>query len=353
MKRPTIERARRSGESGYALLLALFIIAAMIIASMAVLTDARTQGRREREDQMIWRGNQIVRAIRIYYRRTGRYPQDLEALQKGLLNIHFVRPEALVDPMNKDADGKWRFIYTNPTGQIIGSVHYATMQQMALLDMYGGKIPGMKSGDSDEDSSGPGVPDSGGPGVQENTTSNGNCPPGTSNSTPPAVAQSATGTAGQLLPPSPAQTSPFNTFALGGGPGSPSGPNQRGCTIQAPGFQGMAPAALQALLKLKPTGPVDSPVIGGFLVGVGSTVDRKSVKVWKGGKKYADWEFIWNPIEDQARAIQQGLGGSPGGLGTSVPGIGLPGAATTTSGGIGMSPIQAPPAQPQPNQPQQ
>lgn len=338
MKRPTLERARRSGESGYALLLALFIIAAMIIASMAVLTDARTEGRREREDQMIWRGNQIVRAIRIYYRRTGRYPQDLEALQKGLVNIHFVRPEALVDPMNKDADGKWRFIYTNPTGQIIGSVHYATMQQMALLDMYGGKIPGMKSDDSDSDQ------ESGGPGVQDTTTSNGNCPPGTSNSAPPAVAQSGTGTIGQLLPPSPAQTTPF---ALGSGPSSPSGQNQRGCTIQAPGFQGMAPAALQALLKLKPTGPVDSPVIGGFLVGVGSTVDRKSVKVWKGGKKYADWEFIWNPIEDQARAIQQGLGGSPAGLGmgTSGPGIGLSGAATT--GGIGMSPIQPPPTQPQ------
>lgn len=347
MKRPTLERARRSGGSGYALLLALFIIAAMIVASMAVLTDARTQGRREREDQMIWRGNQIVRAIRIYYRRTGRYPQDLEALQKGLVNIHFVRSEALVDPMNKDADGKWRFIYTNPTGQIIGSVHYATMQQMALLDMYGGKIPGMKSGDSDSDQ------ESGGPGVQDSTTSNGNCPPGTSNSTPPAITQSATGTPSQLLPPSPAQTNPFNTFALGSGPSSPGGPNQPGCTMQAPGFQGMAPAALQALLKLKPTGPVDSPVIGGFLVGVGSTVDRKSVKVWKGGKKYADWEFIWNPIEDQARAIQQGLGGSPAGLGTPGLGIGLPGAATTTSGGIGMNPIQAPPTQPPPGQPQQ
>ncbi|HKS67481.1 MAG TPA: hypothetical protein VJR26_09610 [Candidatus Acidoferrales bacterium] len=343
--RRTRQRKGRSGNSGYALFLALFIIAAMIVGSMAVLTDGRTEGRREREDQMIWRGNQVVRAIRAYYKRTGHYPQDLEALQKGVANIHFIRPEALVDPMDKDGDGKWRFIYTNPTGQIIGSVHYATMQQMALLDLYGGKIPGMKTGDSDSDQ------DSGGPGVQDDT-SNGKCPPGTSKSTSSAMAQSATGVPGQLMPPSPAQTSPFNTFSLGNGPTTQAGANQSGCTIQAPGFQGIAPAALQALLKMKPTGPVDSPVIGGFLVGVGSTVDRKSVKVWKGGKKYADWEFIWNPIEDQARAIQQGLGGTPAGLGPGQ-GNGLPGPATTTTGGIGTSPIQAPPSGPQPGQPDQ
>jgi hypothetical protein len=113
----------------------------------------------------------------------------------------------------------------------------------------------------------------------------------------------------------------------------------------------MAPAALQALLQMKPTGPVDSPVIGGFLVGVGSTVNRASVKVYKTGKKYNQWEFIYNPIEEQARAIQQGIGqgGGPGGL-LGAPGNGLPGPATTTTGGIGSSPIQAPPTQPQPDQ---
>jgi hypothetical protein len=336
---------RGSDEAGYALFLALFLVAAMIIGSMAVLTDARTEGRREREDQMIWRGNQVVRAVRIYYRKTGHYPQDLEALEKGVANIHFIRSEALVDPMNKDGDGKWRFIYTNPTGQIIGSVRYATMQQMALLDLYGGKIPGMKSDDSDADQdSRPGVPDS--------SSSSGNCPPGTSKSAPPAVAQSQTSTPGQVLPASPAQTSPFNTFSLGTTPGGSSTQNQNGCTIQAPGFQGMPPAALKALLQLKPTGPVDSPVIGGFLVGVGSTVDRKSVKVVRGGKKYSEWEFIYNPIEEQARAIQQGLGGSPGGLGSGL-GSGLPGPGTTSPGGIGATPVQSPPAQPQSDQPQQ
>ena len=58
----------------------------------------------------------------------------------------------------------------------------------------------------------------------------------------------------------------------------------------------------------QPTGPVDGPVIGGFLTGVGSTVDESSVKVYDGSSNYNQWEFIWNPIEDQARAVQQGVG---------------------------------------------
>src|SRR6185437_1865713 len=62
------------------------------------------------------------------------------------------------------------------------------------------------------------------------------------------------------------------------------------------------------------------PVIGGFLTGVASKVDRASLKVYDGGTRYNQWEFIWNPIEDQMRALQQaqnqmgglGLGGGVG-----------------------------------------
>jgi hypothetical protein len=332
-------RNGRAGQSGYALLLALFMMTVMLITSTAVLMDRRTQGRREREDQMIWRGNQFVRAIRLYYRKTGHYPQDLDMLEKGVADLHFIRPEALTDPMNSDEDGKWRFIYTNPAGQILGSVKYATMQQMAILDLYSTQIAAMKKADSDSDDD---FDDQSGFG------STGNCPPGTSN-TPSAtqpsqapIAQSTTSTPGQVLPPGPPQTSPFNSFQLGG---SSTTQNQTGCVAQLPGMPAMPPAVLQGLLQMKPTGPLDSPVIGGFLVGVGSTVERTSVKVYKGGKKYNEWEFIYNPVEEQALAIQQGL--SQGG------GFGLGGSTTPAAGGLFGSPAggQTPPmGQPQPPQ---
>jgi len=41
--------------------------------------------------------------------------------------------------MNK-TDGTWRFIYVNAAGQIIGSIRYATLQQMVLIDQYAGLL---------------------------------------------------------------------------------------------------------------------------------------------------------------------------------------------------------------------
>lgn len=347
-------RHQRPAQSGFAYFLALFLMMMMIAASTAVMMDMRTQGRRQREDEMMWRGRQFVIAIKHYYRRAGHYPQNLDDLQKGVANIHFLRQAALADPMNRDGDGKWRFIYINATGQIIGSVRYATMQQMAILDLNGGKPPrppGSDSSDQDSD--------------QKDSSSTNNCPqpgPGTSNQLAAqgigqgpntGLGPSSSPLAGQLPGLSIGQSSSGlgSSFSLGQNPTGAANP----CAV--PGAMGLAPAALQALMQLKPSGPVDSPVIGGFLVGVGSTVDRASVKVYKGGKKYKEWEFIWNQIEDQALALQQGfgqaggLGGLAGPLGQTngIAGPGLP-----SSGQTGSSPMQGPPmGQPQPSQPQQ
>jgi hypothetical protein len=107
---------------------------------------------------------------------------------------------------------------------------------------------------------------------------------------------------------------------------------------------------LQTLAQMKPTGPVDSPVIGGFIVGVGSTVDAKSIRVYKRGKKYKDWEFIWNPLEDQALAVQQGMNQAAGLLGQG--GLGSqPG--SMGANGSSASPSQQAPTGSQPQQQQQ
>lgn len=354
---------RRSSESGYIYFLALCMMVMAITASTVVLMDMRTERRRQREDEMIWRGKEFTRAIRLYYRRAGHYPQNLDELQKGIVNIQVIRPEVLKDPMNKDGDGKWRFIYTNQTGAIIGSVHYATMQQMAVLDLNGGKVPGVPGSDSDADNGSSSSSQSG------QSQSEGSSSPAASNCTPagasgigstggigsstasglqigPGVGRNSMGAA-QLptqLPGASSQSGMGSSFSLGQNQGSSTG-----CPNGVPGAPpGMQLAAIQSLLQMKPTGPVDSPVVGGFLVGVGSTVDRASVKVYKTGKKYNEWEFIYNPLEEQAMAMQQGLNqaGTPGGAGPlgQPNGLGTPGA----TGG----PVQAQPAEPQPQQPQ-
>jgi hypothetical protein len=52
------------------------------------------------------------------------------------------------------------------------------------------------------------------------------------------------------------------------------------------------------------------PVIGGFIIGVAGKSDKPSIKVYKGGVTYKQWEFIFNPFE-QVQTIGT-LSSSPG-----------------------------------------
>lgn len=343
---------KRSPESGYAFLMALFAVLVIIAASTVVLRNMRTQALREKEADMVWRGKQYERAIRLYYHKTGKYPQDIDVLQKGLPDLHFLR-KAYKDPMNGD-DGSWRFIYVNQAGQIIGSVKYANLQQMAFLDTPGG----------------PPVTPGGGLGVPASS-----------------LAAASNSSSSQPDPNAPAQPPQNPSQGFGQQPQSPGqggfgqnpqpgGPGGFGSGFgQQPGQQGGAPGSMfgplsgsssNPLMDMKPTGPVDGPVLGGFLTGVGSKVDKKSVKLYKGAKKYKDWEFIWNPLEDQVNAAQQqlGLGTQAGQLGQAISSIfGTPNAGPNGPGAGGnpfgnpnppggTNPQPLPQPQPMPQQPQ-
>jgi len=357
-------RNARNTQSGYALLIALFLILAMLAAASVALVNGRTRYQRDREELMIWRGEQYKRAIRLYFHKTGHYPQTMEDLQKGLPDLHFLR-QAYKDPMNA-ADGAWRFIYVNPAGQIIGSVKYANLQQMAILDQPGGPqaTPGL------------GTPASALAGNQSSqssvvafsqitgttsTTGQSGTPGGTGTATGDTSSQNP-----QQNPQNPNPQNPPNPQQGGfgqnpTGPGTgfslSSGPGQQGSMFGTFGQSSGPGATGNPLADMKPTGPVDGPVLGAFLTGVASKVDKKSVKIFKGGKKYNEWEFIWNPLEDQVAAAQQALG-----QGSGVPGATLPfanpgifgNALQNGPGGAnpgGQQP-QPQPTQPQPTQPQ-
>lgn len=45
------------------------------------------------------------------------------------------------------------------------------------------------------------------------------------------------------------------------------------------------------------SGSSDEPVIGGFIIGVAGKSERPSIKIYKGGATYKQWEFIFNPLE--------------------------------------------------------
>src|SRR5580704_10876100 len=327
--RGDISSQRRGQESGYAFLFVLGLILLMIAVSITALQMGATIRRRRIELETIWRGNQYARAIRLYYHKTGHYPQTLDDLVKGMPDLHFLR-QAYKNPTNS-GDGSWRFIYVNAAGQIIGSTKYANLQQMALMDANGGQLPTLPgqpgvpvSGLADAGSSGANSqpPQNNMPVLNDNST--GSTPPGYTppqpgstqpgstdasgnptqngqNGHPPNGDNSQNAHSGSQNPQNP--QNPLNTLNSGASSSSLNNlglpqNNLQGMTGLGQGGLAVNQATLAAMALLKPTGPVDGPVLGGFLTGVGCTQDTKSQKVYHGGKKYIDWEFIWNPLED-------------------------------------------------------
>jgi hypothetical protein len=306
-------RALHPRESGYALLMAFFMIIIVIISSQVVMENLLTRGRREREAEMIWRGEQVQRAIRLYYRKTGHYPQTLEDLEKGLPQLYFLRHAAYKDPMNR-ADGSWRMIYVNAAGQIIGRTLYATLQQMAIMDANGGKLPAVQQG------------------AQVGTP----------------ISNMASGSSGANVQ-SPQGTQPGDNSSSQA-PGTATGNAPAGAQNPPAGLAPASGTSPNPLTALKPTGPVDGPVLGAFLTGVVSRSARPSIKFYKGGKKYSEWEFIWNPLEDQVQAIQQGLtpqGAQPGQPGQPIGPGGIGSFPPPPDGGA-IIPPTSPPTPPNP-----
>src|SRR5256885_14815273 len=125
-----------SSQSGYALMMVLFLTTLVLLGAMAAAPYARTEAQREKEQDMIWRGKQYVRGIKLYYRKMGRSPPSMDDLTKPKAgSMRFMR-QAYKDPMNK-SDGTWRFIYVGPAGQLIGSLKPQQTLQMPGAGAFG------------------------------------------------------------------------------------------------------------------------------------------------------------------------------------------------------------------------
>lgn len=215
----------RPAERGSALLLVVFLAAMMIITTSAAVPSIIQQARREKEQELIWRGEQYARAVKLFYRKNGRFPQSLDDLTKAQNKMRFLRKE-YKDPMNRE-DGSWRLIYVASNGQLTGSRTRANV----LLQIPGGPQ------------------------------------------------RAVSGPAGGLLGPGAQR------------PEIPTGP-------------------AAGVLAATPSGQAQSQgqVFGANLIGVGSKVDRPSIRVYKDRTIYQDWEFIWDPTSDAAVVAQPGAG---------------------------------------------
>lgn len=224
-------------DSGYALLLVMFFTTLMLIGIAVAAPAWRTEIRREKELEMIWRGKQYVHAIKLYYRKTGRFPTSIEDLSKPKMgSIRFLR-QAYKDPMNK-ADGSWRLIYVGPAGQLIGTKKRRTLRLPGSLTQAPG--PQAKAG---------GTPSTSGTFFSSNIPSS------------------------------------FGGSAASGDGQARDGKNPENKDKDK---DTMSDSSSDAT----PT------IIGGNIIGVGSKVEHPSVITYEDATNYRQFEFIWDPSKE-------------------------------------------------------
>lgn len=266
-------RVPSRGQDGYILLavlvLSVFILIALSVAAPKVAADIQ----RDREVELVHRGQQYTRAIKLYYKKFGAYPPTLDALEKSN-EIRFLR-KRYKDPMTGKDD--WHLIHfgENKTpsygffGQAIGGAGGSSVAGVGPQGSTGST--GMFSNGSNSGSI------FGSSGSQSGTDS------------------SAGGTTGSTDPNASGSSSS----------GTGSGANSGGGAFSNSGFGSSNNA---------------SPLtIGGLgIIGVESTSPKPSILEWKKKKKYNEWEFWYDPnaerqmVSNNSGTIGQPAGGSSG-----------------------------------------
>jgi len=74
---------RRRAEAGYTLVMFVMAIALMSIAMGVAVQTVEFQMRREREAELIFRGEQFIEAVRLYKIKYGRYPMQLKEIYEA------------------------------------------------------------------------------------------------------------------------------------------------------------------------------------------------------------------------------------------------------------------------------
>ena len=299
MKNRLAHTSARNKQGGYALLLVVFLLALVVVGTMSISLRVLTQGQREKEQEMIWRGKQYTRGIKLYYRKLGRFPNSMDDLVKPKVgNLRFMR-QAYKDPMNKE-DGSWRLIYVGPAGNLIGSLK--PPQGGIQMPVAGGQAGGATGSTF-----------------------------GSFGSQPTSAPPGGIGAPG----------------APGAAPGAP-GTGTPGTGTTGTGAQGTDTTGTGTDSQAVP--PANTPVVmGGNIIGIGSKINHPSVIVYETAHNYRLFEFIWDPSKDL------GVGAAPGTPIGTPPGTAAPGQNPIGSPNNPLSPPPAPPtaAPPNPNPTQQ
>jgi hypothetical protein len=235
----------------------LFLMLAVAVLMITMLGVARNYRRgivRDREVEMIHRGEQYARAVKRYYHKFGNYPASIEALE-NTNKIRFLR-KRYKDPMSPD--GAWKLVHLTDV----------------TLKAGGGLMPTNAAegvGSSQTNSSPPNA------GSASGSTANG-------------APQSMDGsTAGSTISGTASGTN-NSVQDTGGTTGGTTG----GVTSTATGTTGPAGSSSNG----------SNPILGGGSV-LGVVSKQKIVGIHSFGDKtkYNEWLFIYDPSQDMGQML--------------------------------------------------
>ncbi len=297
-----MHRSSRQSESGYILLAVLFMLVLILIALAVAAPRVAADIQRDREAELIHRGKQYTRAIKLYYKKFGRYPSSIDQLE-NTNNIRFLR-KRYVDPMTGKDD--WKIIHFGEAHVKAMGLFGKPIQNGGLSTTAGGSVLGGAPG-------GTGNPLGGG------TSSFGGTTP------------SAGGMSGSLYAPTPSTdtsgtgdtTSTGTTSGFGSTTGTTSGFGSSTGTTSGFGT-GTGTTAGGGATTTSGFGGGGQTLGGAPMVGVVSKNTKASIKEYKLQKHYNEWEFVYDPVEDMLSSVSL-IGGGGGASGGGLNGPGTPG----------------------------
>ncbi len=237
----------RASARGYTLLALMAAMTVVAILIAGYVPHLARQMQREREEELLFRGQQIVEAIAQYVQMTGRYPSSLEELvrgfsiqtPRGMRRVRFLRPSALRDPMTTE---EWKLVRPgDPVLRRFVEAYLESIGQPAPPALLPFLQPGMQI-------LMPGQP-----------------------STPRAIRGSRRDSEQRSLPVPPGRS-------------------------RVPGVN--VPRVETEGVESAPVSPALGPGEGGVgpILGVVSKSDKKTVRVYYGLNRYSDWPFVFIPV---------------------------------------------------------
>ncbi len=326
-----------SSEAGYVLLAVIFMVA-LLVLSLAIAAPKVTAAiQRDRELELVHRGEQYKRAIRLYYKKFGNYPSSIDQLEKTN-NIRFLRKRYL-DPLTGKDDWKMILVgqahvcplgfFGQPLGSgqaLAGATPIASMPNSTLGAGIGGNTSfGGSSSGFGSSSSGSGF------GSSSSTDTSG----GTGTNTGTGCGTTGTGAVGLNGPGGDSSGSGLSgSGGFGGSSGGSTGGFGAGTSTSTTLGGGSS--------NSNGFGAATSTTLGGApIMGVEPPLSKATILQYKLKTKYNVWEFAYWPAEDLAGAGGSLLGGSGSinGTGNSVNGPGGSGTSgfgsSSGAGGFG------------------